>query len=144
MLDLFQRVNWNEYLLIMSQGNPPIALQLLMVNAALVAYWFYRRTRTRKRTAPPPSGWTLQVMFLAGNLGVVMLGSRLSGYAAVAKELSPAEYLGRVKEGQAEEPLLSFQLERGFQVLGPLLRTLDTAGATSRLGMLLEWRARVA
>ena len=65
-------------LLIMSQGNPPIALQLLMVNAALVAYWFYRRTRTRKRTAPPPSGWTLQVMFLAGNLGVVMLGSRLS------------------------------------------------------------------
>ena len=78
MLELFQRVNWDEYLLILSQGNPPIGLQLLLVNAMLVAFWLYRRTRNRKRNAPPQSGWLLQMLFLAGNVGVVMLGSRLS------------------------------------------------------------------
>ena len=78
MLDLVQRVNWNEYMLILSQGNPPIALQLMVVNAALVAFWLYRRTRNRKRNAPLQSGWMLQLMFLAGNVGVVMLGSHLS------------------------------------------------------------------
>ena len=78
MLDLVQRVNWNEYMLILSQGNPPIALQLMVVNAALVAFWLYRRTRNRKRNAPLQSGWMLQLMFLTGNVGVVMLGSHLS------------------------------------------------------------------
>jgi hypothetical protein len=78
MLDLFQRVNWDEYLLILAQGNPPIGLQLLLVNAMLVAFWLYLRTRKRKRNAPPQSGWMVQLMFLAGNVGVVTLGSRLS------------------------------------------------------------------
>jgi hypothetical protein len=75
MLELVQRVNWDEYLLILSQGNPPIGLQLLMVNAVLVAYWLLRRTKRKSHQA---SGWMLPALFIAGNIGVVTWGSRLS------------------------------------------------------------------
>jgi len=76
MFDLVQRVNWNEYFLIMTQGNPPLALQLLVVNGMLAAYWLVRRARKRK--SPQGSAWLLQLLFVAGNLGVVTLGNRLS------------------------------------------------------------------
>lgn len=75
MLGLVQRVNWQEYLLILSQGNPPIGLQLLVINAALVGWWLYRRTRRKSRQA---STWLLQLLFVGGNLGIFTWGSRLS------------------------------------------------------------------
>lgn len=76
MLELAQRVNWNEYFLMLTQGNPPLFLQFLVVNAVLLAYWLFRRTRKRK--SQQGSAWILQLLFVAGNLGVVTLGSRLS------------------------------------------------------------------
>ena len=77
MLELVQRVNWNEYLLILTQGSPPLGLQLLMVNAMLVAYWFMRRRAPRKRNAQP-SGWLIPAMFAAGNISVVTWGGTLA------------------------------------------------------------------
>jgi hypothetical protein len=75
MLELLQRVNWDEYVLVLSQGNPPIGLQLLLVNAMIVAYWLLRRTKRKSRQG---AGWMLPVLFIAGNIGVVTWGSRLS------------------------------------------------------------------
>ena len=76
MLELAQRVNWSEYFLILSQGEPPIAIQLLAVNIILVGYWFLRRIAKRK----PRAGtvWMLPMLFIAANFGVVTWGSRLS------------------------------------------------------------------
>ena len=76
MLELLQRVNWDEYSLILSQGHPPIGMQLLFLNAVLVAYWVLRRTATRK-PQHQPAGWLLQALFVAGNVGVITWGSRL-------------------------------------------------------------------
>jgi len=76
MLELVQRVNWSEYILILSQGDPPVGLQLIAINAFLVGYWFLRRMAKRKPAASP--AWMLPALFIAANLGVVTWGSRLS------------------------------------------------------------------
>ena len=76
MLELIQRVNWSEYFLILSQGEPPIAMQLLAVNIILVGYWFFRRIAKRKAKAGP--AWMLPMLFIAANVGVFTWGSRLS------------------------------------------------------------------
>ena len=77
MLELVQRVNWDEYALILSQGNPSIGMQLLIVNAMLLGYWLVRRAAKRKPRRQQ-SGWLLQAMFVLANVGVVTWGSRLS------------------------------------------------------------------
>ena len=76
MLELAQRVNWDEYILLLSQSNPPVSLQLLAINALLVACWLVRRTRKRK--SPSGSAWILVLLFVAGNIGVVNWGGRLT------------------------------------------------------------------
>ena len=77
MLELLGRVNWDEYQLFLSQGTPPIAVQLLALNALLVAYLMHRRTRRRGKSRQS-GGWLLPMLFLAGNYGVVNWGGRLS------------------------------------------------------------------
>lgn len=79
MQELVQRVNWSEYLLILMQGNPPIALQLAVVNVVLVGYWLFSRGRKRKtKHISQQPAWMLQLLFVAGNIGVVTWGGRLS------------------------------------------------------------------
>lgn len=75
MMDLVQRVNWDEYLQILSQGSPPIGLQLLLVNAVLMAYLLHRRTRKGKNRQ---AGWMLPVVIIGGNLVVVTWGGQLA------------------------------------------------------------------
>jgi hypothetical protein len=76
MLDLMQRVNWDEYLFFLSQGHPPVSLQLA-------------RTQCHARgLLARPAGAQAQVSadfrlvaagaVLAGNVGVIAWGSQLS------------------------------------------------------------------
>jgi hypothetical protein len=76
MLELVQRVNWDEYLSILLQGDPPIGFQLLAANAMLMAFWLFRRTRKGKSRYS--WAWLLPMLFIAGNIGIVALGGRLS------------------------------------------------------------------
>ena len=76
MLDLVQRINWNEYLLILTQGNPSLGLQFLVINGILAAYWLMGRLRKRK--FKQSSGLLLPILFVVGNLAVVTLGNRLA------------------------------------------------------------------
>lgn len=48
----------------------------------------------------------------------VRAGARLAGYHRYASTLSPEEYTRRVVSGELTDPTLSFQLSRGFQVIG--------------------------
>ena len=77
MLELVGRVNWDEYQMFLSQGTPPIALQLLVLNALLVFYLMRQRTR-KKGKSRPSGGLMLPIMFLAGNYTVVNWGGNLS------------------------------------------------------------------
>jgi hypothetical protein len=78
MLELVGRVNWDEYYLFLSQGMPPIALQLVVLNALLVVFLMHRRTRKRKGKSPPTGGLALPMLFLIGNFSVVNWGGHLS------------------------------------------------------------------
>jgi hypothetical protein len=74
MLDLVERVNWDEYQTYLSQGDPSIGLQLVILNAALLGWWLLTRFKKRK-LHQKNSSWLLPVVMLAGNVGVVTLGS---------------------------------------------------------------------
>lgn len=76
MLDLVQRINWNEYFLILTQGNPSLGLQFLVINSVLAAYWL--TGRLRKSKSKQSSGLFLPILFVVGNLAVVTLGNRLA------------------------------------------------------------------
>ncbi len=78
MLDMVQRINWNEYFLILTQGNPSLALQFLVVNGMLAAYWLMGRVGKRKPNAKQSSALLLPLLFMVGNLSVVTLGKRLA------------------------------------------------------------------
>jgi hypothetical protein len=74
MLDLVERVNWDEYLTYLSQGDPSIGLQLVILNAVLLGWWLLMRIKKRKLHQKSSSRF-LPVVMLAGNVGIVTLGS---------------------------------------------------------------------
>ena len=57
---------------------------------------------------------------LCERLGLLRIraGARLAGYHRYAPSLSPEEYTEKVVAGELSDPTLSFQLGRGFEVLG--------------------------
>jgi GNAT superfamily N-acetyltransferase len=57
---------------------------------------------------------------LVERLGLLRIraGARLAGYHHHAARLSPEEYVRRVVAGELSDPTLSFQLSRGFKVIG--------------------------
>ena len=57
---------------------------------------------------------------LVGRLGLLRIraGARLAGYHRHADRLSPEDYTRRVVAGELTDPTLSFQLARGFAVIG--------------------------
>ena len=77
MLELAARVNWDEYHLFLSQGTPPIALQLLALNVLLVVYMIHQRIRKKGKTRQS-GGLLLPMLFLGGNYSVVNWGGNLS------------------------------------------------------------------
>jgi len=50
----------------------------------------------------------------------IRAGARLRGYHRHAGRLSAEDYLEQVARGRLYDPTLSFQLRRGFRVLGPI------------------------
>lgn len=59
---------------------------------------------------------------LTERLGLLRIraGARLRGYHRHADKLPVEDYLERVARGQLYDPTLTFQLARGFRVLGPI------------------------
>ena len=57
---------------------------------------------------------------LVERLGLLRIraGARLAGYHRYAAELTPEQYVERVVRRELSDPTLSFQLRRGFHVLG--------------------------
>jgi hypothetical protein len=47
----------------------------------------------------------------------LLTGGRISGYAEVADEMTPKEYVADVVAGKRRDPALTFQLKNGLVVL---------------------------
>lgn len=74
-------------------------------------------------------------------LARIRAGARISGYRKVADELTAREYVDQVVRGERTDPTLSFQLARGFRVLGIASNYLRNDEDEASLGYaaVVEW-----
>ncbi len=69
----------------------------------------------------------------------IRAGARLRGYHEWADRLSAEEYVERVVRGEIRDPTLSFQLNRGFEVLAVVEDYLHSDPASRGHAALIEW-----
>lgn len=72
------------------------------------------------------------------NLRRILAGGRVANYAENADKLSIEAYVEKVKSGELQDPVLSFQLREGFSVRG-ILRNYITDPMSLNHASLIEW-----
>ncbi|RYD40408.1 MAG: GNAT family N-acetyltransferase, partial [Verrucomicrobiaceae bacterium] len=72
------------------------------------------------------------------NLRRILAGGRLAGYAAKADELSPEEYVQKVKDGELTDSVLNFQMREGF-IVRSILHNYITDPVSKNHATLIEW-----
>jgi predicted amidohydrolase len=73
------------------------------------------------------------------NLRAIIAGGRIPGYSDHAEELTPAEYIERVRMKEIHDPILSFQIANGFHVKKALKQYLPSDAKSLEYAALVEW-----
>jgi predicted amidohydrolase/ribosomal protein S18 acetylase RimI-like enzyme len=73
------------------------------------------------------------------NLRGMVAGGRIPGYKRYATELTPREYIHKVRMKELYDPILSFQLSNGFHVKKVLKQYLTGDTESLEYATLLEW-----
>jgi predicted amidohydrolase len=73
------------------------------------------------------------------NFRAIIAGGRIPGYHAHAAELTPQEYIDRVKRRDIHDPILTFQLNNDFQVKRVLEDYIPEDKKSRGNATLLEW-----
>lgn len=73
------------------------------------------------------------------NLRAIMAGGRIPNYSVYANELSPKEYIDKVKHQEIHDSTLSFQLSNDFHVRKVLTNYLPGDSESKDYATLLEW-----
>lgn len=73
-------------------------------------------------------------------LAAIRAGARIPGYHRVADDMSPEAYVADVVRGERTDPTLSFQLARGFRVIGVARGYLDADLESRGVAAVVEWR----
>ncbi len=73
------------------------------------------------------------------NLKSIMAGGRIPGYKNHAAEMSPSEYIEKVRSKEIYDAILTFQLSNGFHVRKLLRNYLPSDSASRQSATLLEW-----
>ncbi|MDV7398882.1 hypothetical protein RZS08_46170, partial [Arthrospira platensis SPKY1] len=73
------------------------------------------------------------------NLRAIIAGGRIPNYVQYAKELSPKEYIQKVKHRELYDPVLSFQLSNDFHVKKVLTGYLPGDTESLDFATLIEW-----
>ena len=73
------------------------------------------------------------------NLKAIIFGGRIPNYHKYAKELSPKEYIFKVKTKEIYDPVLSFQLSNDFHVKKVLRGYMPNDVESQEFATLLEW-----
>ncbi|AZQ43585.1 bifunctional GNAT family N-acetyltransferase/carbon-nitrogen hydrolase family protein [Nonlabens ponticola] len=73
------------------------------------------------------------------NLRGIAFGGRIPGYHNYASEMSPKEYIEKVRMKEINDPVLNFQMSNDFHVSRVLKNYLDGDKASMEFGVLLEW-----
>ena len=73
------------------------------------------------------------------NLRGIVFGGRLPNYARYADELTPREYIDRVRVSEVRDPVLGFQLANDFHVRRILRNYLEGDADSQEYAALLQW-----
>ena len=73
------------------------------------------------------------------NLRRIIAGGRLVNYCEYAKELTPEEYVKKVKKHEIREPVLSFQLRNGFKFIKILPKYMKDPRSLN-YATFIEWK----
>lgn len=74
----------------------------------------------------------------------IRAGARMRGYHRYADRLSPEDYAAAVAAGLIEDPTLTFQLRRGFRVIGVARHYLRNDPPSHGHAAVIEWRPQRA
>lgn len=73
------------------------------------------------------------------NLKAIVFAGRIPNYQNFSSELSPIEYIDKVKRKELHDPVLSFQLSNDFHVLRIMKNYLEGDVKSQQFAVLLEW-----
>jgi len=73
------------------------------------------------------------------NLRGIAFGGRIPNYHKYSAELSPKEYIEKVKRKEINDPVLNFQISNDFHPAKILKGYLDGDSASNEFAVLLEW-----
>jgi predicted amidohydrolase/GNAT superfamily N-acetyltransferase len=73
------------------------------------------------------------------NLKAIVFGGRIPNYHQYANELSPKEYINKVKHKEIYDPVLSFQLANDFHVKKVLTGYMPDDAESREYATLLQW-----
>lgn len=73
------------------------------------------------------------------NLKGIVFGGRIPNYHRYAAEMSPKEYLEKVKRKEIHDPVLNFQLANDFHPARILTNYLEGDVASNEFAVMLEW-----
>jgi predicted amidohydrolase/GNAT superfamily N-acetyltransferase len=73
------------------------------------------------------------------NLRGIFFGGRIPNYHKYASELTPKEYIAKVRSREIHDPVLNFHLSNDFQPVKILKGYLERDGASMEYAVLLKW-----
>jgi len=73
------------------------------------------------------------------NLKGILFGGRMPNYHTYADELSPKEYIDKVKRKEIQDPVLNFQISNDFHPAKVLKGYLEGDKASNEFAILMEW-----
>tara|TARA_R110002051_G_scaffold141300_1_gene214354 strand:- start:906 stop:2432 length:1527 start_codon:yes stop_codon:yes gene_type:complete len=73
------------------------------------------------------------------NLKSIVFGGRMPNYHSHAEELSPKEYIAKVRRKEIHDPVLSFQISNDFHPAKVMKGYLDGDKASQDFAILMEW-----
>ncbi len=73
------------------------------------------------------------------NLKCILFGGRIPGYSKYQDQLTPQEYIGKVKNNELYDPVLSFQLKNDFHIRKVMKNYLPEDEKSMSYGVLMEW-----
>lgn len=73
------------------------------------------------------------------NLRSIIFGGRIPKYVEYANELTPKQYIDKVKSKELYDPVLSFQLSNEFHVIKVMKNYLEGDAGSQDYAVLLEW-----
>ncbi len=73
------------------------------------------------------------------NLRAIIFGGRMAGYKKYKDELSPQQYLRKVRAREISDPVISFQLSNGFHSRRILKNYLPGDEESGNYAVLMEW-----